>query len=231
MSKRPAKKKKPRTKAEQRAATLEQILDAAEYLFSKHGLNGVTLRDVALKVGVHTSLMHYYFVDKRRLFEAVFARRAGTTSRRRLDALDQYELDCNGSPTVEGALRAFLDTDLDLYINGGEGWKNFAAFAAQVSNSAEGAAMMDLHFDPVVLKLIGILKKALPACANADIFWGYDFVTGALMHVLGRTGRIDRLSDGACKSEDFAAVKERLASFMAAGFIALCDKPVRGRRT
>jgi AcrR family transcriptional regulator len=224
MPKRPAKKKKPRTKAEQRAATLEQILDAAEYLFSKHGLNGVTLRDVALKVGVHTSLMHYYFVDKRRLFEAVFARRAGTTSRRRLDALDQYELDCNGSPTVEGALRAFLDTDLDLYINGGEGWKNFAAFAAQVSNSAEGAAMMDLHFDPVVLKLIGILKKALPGCANADIFWGYDFVTGALMHVLGRTGRIDRLSAGACKSEDFAAVKERLASFMAAGFIALCDK-------
>lgn len=223
IAKRPAKKKRTRTKAEQRAATLEQILDAAEYLFSKHGLNGVTLRDVALKVGVHTSLMHYYFVDKRRLFEAVFARRAGTTSRRRLDALDRYEQESNGAPTVEGALRAFLDTDLDLYINGGEGWKNFAAFAAQVSNSAEGAAMMDLHFDPVVLKLIGILKKALPGCANADIFWGYDFVTGALMHVLGRTGRIDRLSDGACKSEDFAAVKQRLASFMAAGFIALCE--------
>jgi AcrR family transcriptional regulator len=221
MAKRPTK---PRTKAEQRAATLEQILDAAEYLFSKHGLNGVTLRDVALKVGVHTSLMHYYFVDKRRLFEAVFARRAGTTSSRRLDALDRYEREAGANPTVEGALRAFLDTDLDLYINGGEGWKNFAAFAAQVSNSAEGAAMMDLHFDPVVLKLIGILKKALPGCADADIFWGYDFVTGALLHTLGRTGRIDRLSGGICKSEDFEAVKERLASFMAAGFMALCTK-------
>jgi hypothetical protein len=44
------------------------------------------------------------------------------------------------------------------------------------------------------------------------------------MHTLGRTGRIDRLSGGACRSEDFAAVKERLASFMAAGFIALCAK-------
>lgn len=216
-----AKKHKPRTKAERRAETLEQILDAAEYLFSKHGLNGVTLRDVALKVGVHTSLMHYYFVDKRQLFEAVFARRAGTTSSRRMEALDRYEREAGGLPTVEGALRAFLDTDLDLYINGGEGWKNFAAFAAQVSNSTEGAAMMDLHFDPVVLKLIGILKKALPDCADADIFWGYDFVTGALMHTLGRTGRIDRLSGGLCKSEDFAAVKERLATFMAAGFTAL----------
>jgi len=227
MPKRAAPKQKPRTKAEQRAETLEQILDAAEYLFSKHGLNGVTLRDVALKVGVHTSLMHYYFVDKRRLFEAVFARRAGITSSRRLDSLDRYEREAGNSPTVEGALRAFLDTDLDLYINGGEGWKNFAAFAAQVSNSPEGAAMMDLHFDPVVLKLIGILKKALPGGSDIDIFWGYDFVTGALMHTLGRTGRIDRLSGGVCKSEDFAAVRERLASFMAAGFIALCGKSPR----
>jgi AcrR family transcriptional regulator len=227
MPRRSANKHQRRTKAEQRAETLEQILDAAEYLFSKHGLNGVTLRDVALKVGVHTSLMHYYFVDKRRLFEAVFTRRAGITSSRRLDALDRYERECGGAPTVEGALRAFLDTDLELYINGGEGWRNFAAFAAQVSNSTEGAAMMDLHFDPVVLKLIGILKKALPGCADADIFWGYDFVTGAFMHILARTGRIDRLSGGACKSEDFAAVRDRIASFMAAGFIALCSRSPR----
>jgi AcrR family transcriptional regulator len=224
MPRRPANKHKPRTKAEQRAETLEQMLDAAEYLFAKHGLNGVTLRDVAQKVGVHTSLMHYYFVDKRRLFEAVFTRRAGITSSRRLDALDRYERESGGAPTVEGALRAFLDTDLDLYINGGEGWRNFAAFAAQVSNSTEGAAMMDLHFDPVVLKLIGILKKALPGCSEQDIFWGYDFVTGAFMHTLARTGRIDRLSGGVCHSEDFAAVRERIAAFMAAGFIALCSK-------
>jgi hypothetical protein len=86
---------------------------------------------------------------------------------------------------------------------------------------------MDLHFDPVVLKLIGILKQALPGCSDADIFWGYDFVTGAFMHVLGRTGRIDRLSSGVCKSEDFGAVKDRLARFMAAGFIELCGQSAR----
>jgi AcrR family transcriptional regulator len=233
MVRRSANRHKPRTKAEQRAATLEQMLDAAEYLFSKHGLNGVTLRDVALKVGVHTSLMHYYFVDKQRLFEAVFARRAGTTSKRRIEALERYERECGGAPTVVGALRAFLDTDLDLYLNGGEGWQNFAAFGAQVSNSPEGAAMMDLHFDPVVLKLIGILKKALPGCSDADIFWGYDFVSGAFMHTLARNGRIDRLSGGICRSDDYAAVKERIARFMAAGFIALCSgskEPAEARR-
>ena len=89
--------------------------------------------------------------------------------------------------------------------------------------------MMDQHFDPVVLRLIGLLKKALPDCAEEDIFWGYHFVTGALMLTLARTGRIDKLSDGLCRSEDYAAVKERMATFMAAGFQAVCRSRKAGR--
>jgi AcrR family transcriptional regulator len=212
-----------RSKAEQRAESLEQILDAAEHLFAIHGLHGVTLRDVAQRVGVHTTLMHYYFADKRSLFEAVFARRAGVTSGLRMEALDRYEAETGDKPTVEGALHAFLDTDLDLYANGGEAWMNWAAFCARVSNTPEGAVLMDVHFDPVVLKLVSILKRALPDYSDEDIFWGYHFVTGALINTLARSGRIDRLSGGLCASDDFAAVKQRIARFMAAGFLSLKD--------
>ena len=81
---------------------------------------------------------------------------------------------------------------------------------------------MDQHFDPVVLRLIGLLKKALPDCDEADIFWGYHFVTGALMLTLARTGRIDKLSGGLARSDDFVAVKQRMARFMAAGFRDIC---------
>ncbi|WP_374470985.1 TetR/AcrR family transcriptional regulator [Phenylobacterium sp.] len=210
---------------------MEQILDAAEDLFSKHGLYGVTLKDVAGRVGVHHTLLNYYFEDKKKLFDAVFARRASVTSERRMRALDDYEASCGGKPTVEGALHAFLDTDLDLYIQGGEGWKNYGALGAQVANTPQwGAELMDQHFDPVVLRLIEILKKALPDCSEEDIFWGYHFVTGALMVTLARTGRIDKLSGGLCKSEDFVAIKQRMARFMAAGFLEICGvraKPAR----
>jgi AcrR family transcriptional regulator len=211
------------TKAEQRAETMEQILDAAENLFSKHGLYGVTLKDVAKRVGVHHTLLNYYFRDKKKLFDAVFARRAVISSSRRMKALDVYEAAAKGKPTVEGALRSFLDSDLDLYIEGGEGWKNYAALGAQVANTPEwGAELMDQHFDPVVLRLIKLLKKALPQASMTDIFWSYHFVTGALMHTLARTGRIDKLSGGLCNSNDFIAVKERMASFLAAGVVAIC---------
>jgi AcrR family transcriptional regulator len=218
---RETKKRAPRRKAEQRAESMEQILDAAEFLFSKNGLYGVTLSDVAKRVGIHTTLVHYYFQDKQTLFEAVFARRAGVTSSRRMTALEEYEAEAGDSPTVEGALHAFLDTDLDLYYEGGEHWMNYGAFSARVSNTPEGAALMDVHFDPVVLKLVGILKRALTDYPAEDIFWGYHFVTGALMNTLARTGRIDRLSGGVCRSDDFPAVKQRITRFMAAGFLAL----------
>ncbi len=221
MAKQPQAKRRRRTKAEQRAESIEQILDAAEYLFSQNGLHGVTLRDVAERVGIHTTLLHYYFDDKKNLFEAVFARRAGVTSGRRMEALERYEREAGDDVSVEGALHAFLDTDLDLYHGGGELWMNYAAFCARVSNTPEGAELMDEHFDPVVLKLISILKRALPDYSEEDIFWGYHFVTGALMNTLARTGRIDRLSSGLCHSDDFPAVKQRMARFMAAGFRAL----------
>lgn len=223
-----AKPRRRPTKVQQRADKMEQILDAAEHLFSKHGLHGVTLKDVAKRVGAHHTLLNYYFTDKKTLFDAVFARRAGVTIGLRMKALDKYDAECKGRPTVEGALRAFLDTDLDLYIQGGEGWKNYGALSAQASNTSEGAELMDQHFDPVVLRLIGLLKRALPECSEEDIFWGYHFVTGALMLTLARTGRIDRLSGGLCKSDDYEAVKARMASFMAAGFRDVCA--TRGKR-
>lgn len=216
-----APKRIRRSKAEQRAESLEQILDAAEYLFSMNGFYGVTLRDVAQRVGIHTTLLHYYFKDKHDLFEAVFKRRAAVTCERRMAALQSYEAETGDRPTVEGALHAFLDSDFDLYIEGGEPWRNYAAFCARVSHSREGAEMMMAHFDPVVLKLVSILRRALPDLSEEDLFWGYEFVTGALMHIWARTGRIDRLSGGICRSDDIAAAKKRLAKFMAAGFIAL----------
>ena len=69
-------RRKSSAKAERRADMIEQILDAAEFLFSRHGLYGVALKDVAQRIGVHHTLINYYFDDKRKLFDAVFARRA-----------------------------------------------------------------------------------------------------------------------------------------------------------
>ena len=225
MSQDPPARAPRRSKAEQRAEMTQQILDAAEHLFAQRGLYGVTLKEVAARVGVHTSLVHYYFKDKEDLFEQVIQRRAAEVNRYRMAALDAYEAQAGGGVTVEGALHAFLDSNLELYDSGGPGWVDYGKLGALVSNSAGwGAAIMDRHFDSVVYRLMEIIRRVLPDASDEDLFWCYHFTTGAQMLTLGRTGRIDTLSRGACSSNDFDAVKARLARFMAVGFHEICTR-------
>ena len=58
----------------------------------------------------------------------------------------------------------------------------------------------------------------------------YHFVTGALTLSLARTGRIDHLSGGLCQSDDFEAIKARMAKFMAGGFMAICESRAAERK-
>lgn len=54
--------------------------------------------------------------------------------------------------------------------------------------------------------------------------YGYTDSYNNVNFTLARTGRIDKLSGGRCQWEDFAAVKKRMAKFMAGGFLAVCGK-------
>jgi hypothetical protein len=113
--------------------------------------------------------------------------------------------------------------------------KCYFALVAQVNNSPEwGPVLMTRHFDPLVDKFIAVLCEALPDCPPREIYWGYQFLTGALTLTFAETGRIDKLSGGLCKSSDLDSVHERLSPFVAAGFRALCalmaGRAVKSRR-
>jgi AcrR family transcriptional regulator len=211
-------------KARLREASITRILDAAEQLFAEFGYHGVTLKDVAARVGVSSTLIHYHFKGKESIYEAVWARRAPLSARNRLEAMRRYAEEVGDNVTVEGALRAWIDTDLNAQIEDEEQWMAFGKIAAQANSAAGwGAEKMTKYFNPVVLALIELLKKAMPECDEQTIFWGYHFVSGAMTHNMARTGRLDDLSHGLCSSADFASIKQHMAKFMAAGFHAICQ--------
>jgi AcrR family transcriptional regulator len=211
-------------KTRAREESIERILDAAEQLFAEFGYHGVTLKDVAARVGVSSTLIHYHFSGKDSIYEAVWARKAPISSRNRLDAMRLYAEEAGDNITVEGALHAWIDPDLQVHIEDGEYWRSFGKISAQ-SNSAAGwgAEKMTKYFNPVVLALIDLLKKAMPNCDEQTIFWGYHFLSGAMTHNMARTSRLDELSHGLCSSDDFASIRRHMAKFMAAGFLAICQ--------
>lgn len=196
----------------------QAILDAAEALFSRHGFYGVTVRQVASEAGVDTALIHYYFGAKRELFDSVFARRAEILNDTRIAALRAYATTHAGRMTPEGIIEAFIDPLIERSLTNDEGWKNYFRLVALVNNTpAWGGETMHRFFDPVVRELVEALKQALPDAELRDLYWGYQFLTGAMMLTLSETGRIDQLSDGLCRSTDLEAVRARLYAWCAAG--------------
>lgn len=217
-------------KARVREASMERILDAAEHLFAEFGYHGVTLKDVAARVGVSSTLIHYHFNGKESIYEAVWARKAPISARNRLEAMRLYAEEAGDKVTVEGALHAWIDTDLNVQIDDAEQWLAFGKIAAQANSATDwGAGKMTKYFNPVALALIDLLKKAMPDCDEETIFWGYHFVSGAMTHNMARTGRLDELSHGLCSSNDFESIKRHMATFMAAGFHAICRNPAEGK--
>jgi AcrR family transcriptional regulator len=202
----------------------ERILDTAERLFARHGFYGVSVRDITEAAGVDVALVNYHFGSKRELFAAVFQRRAEMLNPERLARLEEVRRAAlPGVPSLEDIVNSFTYPLLERSARGGPGWKSYFALVAQVNNSPEwGPVLMTQYFDPLVERLIAALRQALPECPLREIYWGYQFLTGALTITFAETGRIDKLSGGLCKSSDLDSVHERLPPYIAAGFRAIC---------
>jgi hypothetical protein len=119
---------------------------------------------------------------------------------------------------VEGVIEAFIGPVIERSMTEDPGWRNYFRLVALVNNTpAWGGETMHRFFDPVVRRLIELLRAALPGAELRDLYWSYQFLTGAMMLAVSETGRIDQLSDGLCRSDDMAAVRSRLYAYCAAG--------------
>ncbi len=56
----------------------DQILDVAEELFSQHGFDGVSIRELAKKADINIAMISYYFGSKENLYVAVIERKMVT---------------------------------------------------------------------------------------------------------------------------------------------------------
>ena len=198
-------------------------MDAAEQLFAKRGFHGASVRDITGAAGVDLALVNYHFGSKKELLAAVIERRGEVLNEERLRRLAHERLRAAPHPpSTEAVVNAFLDPVLERLSHAGTGWHSYFSLLAYVNNSPEwGRKLMSKTFDAVVREFIQAVMASLPDAAPEDIFWGYNFLTGALTLSLAETGRLDALSDGLCRSNDVAALKARLGPYVTAGLRGL----------
>ena len=206
--------------------TKEKLLDAAEKLFASKGYHGTSLREITRSAAVDLALVNYHFGGKEKLFEAVLDRRGAMLNEERLRRLEEVCRAAAPRPAAtEAVVGAFFDPILDFLEHAGPGWHSYFSLLAWVNNSPQwGKRLMGKTFNATVKRFIEALMDSLPKAAPEDIYWGYNFLTGALTLSLAETGRLDVLSAGLCRSADVAALRARLGPFVAAGLRGLAQR-------
>lgn len=131
--------------------TEHRILDAARNVFVKRGTAGARMAEIAQEAGVNQALLHYYFRNKERLSQAVFAQVAA----RIVPALLNLGSDASLDDKIERVVHAYIENlSANPFIPGYllSELHHHPARVAQLLESAIGAAP-NLLMQPVFARL------------------------------------------------------------------------------
>ncbi len=204
--------------------TKSRILDAAESLFTEHGFEATSLRQLTTAAGVNLAAVNYHFGSKEELFQAVLTRRLDPMNQERIDLLERYEREAGGkSLTCEKILSAMLIPALRLSRDEKLGGKNFLRVLGRAY--ADPAPFIRHFLSEQYAEMISRFKdaflKALPHLTREELTWRLHFVMGALSYTLAGTDSLKLMLQVIAVEEDNdELLLQRLAPFLAAGLKA-----------
>lgn len=199
------------------STTRARILDAAERVFARDGFAGAAMKGMSVEAGVAQGLLHYHFGGKDGLYAAVIARRSGLINSARLAALEAVDL--AAPDALEKVFAAFAAPPLGPE-GGGEDYARI--FATLAVGDARDRALVAEHYDAVAQRFIAAIRTAEPRADQMLAGWAYSFALGALIGVVARDGRPERLAQQD-RPEPTEAVLHRLVTFCAAGLRGMLE--------
>jgi AcrR family transcriptional regulator len=204
------------------ADTKTRILDAAEELFTEHGFDATSLRQLTTAAGVNLAAVNYHFGSKEELFQAVLTRRLDPMNQERMDLLDALEREAGGKPaSCEKVIFTMLIPALRLARDEKRGGKNFLRVLGRAY--ADPAPFVRHFLHAQYAGMIGRYKeaflRALPHLSKQELTWRLHFVMGALSYTLAGTDS-HKLFQQMGGTEDDELLLQRLAPFLVAGLKA-----------
>lgn len=196
--------------------TRDRILDAAERLFSAHGFDGASVRQITEAAGVNLAAANYHFGSKEELYAQAFIRRIEPINARRIEMLDGAERLSGDQPLP---LRAIFDSFIRPIFEMAERAPSFLPLLARNQGSAPAfmSGVMEKQFRPLISRYAQVLQEALPHLPPKTIFWRMHFVVGATLHAASHHFTIDKLSCGLCHTHDVDEMLRHLIDFAVAG--------------
>lgn len=163
--------------------TRDDLLDSAEELFSRFGVEGTSIRAVNANAGAGPSSVHYHFGDRDGLVRAMINRRGKAVLTSQFDALDVMEHQSE-PPSVRDVVEVMSRPLIEVIENdsvGGISWVKVIAWLAQSR-------------DPLLVRLTGRpgglndrferqIRRALPDVPDELLLANWQLVGSALLRL------------------------------------------------
>jgi AcrR family transcriptional regulator len=198
--------------------TKNKILDTAERLFGENGYHGTSLRQIIAAAGVNLAAIHYHFGSKEELLEGLILRKAGPVNLERILRLDRVVAQAgSGRPAVNKVLEAFLEP----MSTAADQNPQFVRVMGRLHAEGLLTAVVQKHFQPVILRFGAAMRRALPELPEQEFRWRLHFMIGAMAHTMCGSPDFTGVDSG---SGDFHTRIERLVTFLSGGFGAPATK-------
>lgn len=200
--------------------TKDRILDAAERLFARQGVEATSLRAITAQAGVNLAAVNYHFQSKESLLHAVIARRLNPVNEKRLAMLDACEEAAgDGRLPLDEVLHALLRPVFEM-LSGQA--KEFTPIMGRIfTESAElTEQVFQKHLAHVAQRFLPAFQRALPDLPQVELLWRLQFVYGVMSHTMGAGRIVKFISKGQCDTTDVEATMRRVETFLLAGLKA-----------
>jgi len=215
--------------------TRKRILDAAEALFTEHGFDATTLRQITGAAEVNLAAVNYHFGSKEELIREVFRRRLTWLNQQRLQELDRLEAEAGGKPLKPSQiLKVFFGVALKLAADTKGGGRTFMRLLGRTYTKPSEfvRGFLAEEYAAVLARFKAALIKALPEVPEEVILWRFHFMMGAMSYAISGTDALHIVAEHDLDDGDAEALYARLMSFMIGGLRApLPTLPARSTKS
>jgi len=204
---------KPVAKGEAR----ERLLDTAEELFAKHGVDAVSLRQINAAAGVSPGVLHYHFGSREVLVHELVNRHMNQLMAERkilLEALQQ-----KATLSVTDIMRALAGPLAALVLSGGERGARYVRFITRLyTDRSPVLGEISERYRETNSLYPELLRRALPNQSASERALRFSMANHSMLQVLSDMTTPEReWLDNALERVEDAQQLELLIDFMASG--------------
>jgi AcrR family transcriptional regulator len=179
----------------------EDIVNAAERLFSQDSYAAVSIRDIAAAAGVNSALIRYHFGTKEDLYRHLFERRYHLITNKRLQALEALR-DGTKGPDVAAVVECWVRPLAELAAD--RKCRHFVDLLAREASDAtrDRLGIIAEYLDPSAKICIEVLRQALPGMEETLLIHGYLWMIATVMSTVTAAGRAQRLGSKPLRRRD-----------------------------